>query len=171
MAACLRFSKRVWMSFADNGGHDARCIPNLQIHRAVPGIIECSLQIKDYNCQAAPFSIFCLETVHGGLLLSLVDTVGSLAVATRGLFMTGVSTDISGTFLRPAGSVGQLLFAKGSVVGLGKTLAYTRIEFTDEAGKLVAFGSHTKFIASTLNHEKNLTFSADGETVVGGKEE
>jgi acyl-coenzyme A thioesterase PaaI-like protein len=42
--------------------------------------------------QATPFNIFCLETVHGGLLLSLVDTVGSLAVATRGLFMTGVST-------------------------------------------------------------------------------
>jgi acyl-coenzyme A thioesterase 13 len=34
------------------------------------------------------------QTVHGGLIMSLTDTLGSLALATRGQYMTGVSTDI-----------------------------------------------------------------------------
>ncbi|GJD01236.1 thioesterase superfamily protein [Colletotrichum higginsianum] len=37
-----------------------------------------------------------LSTIHGGTLASLVDLGGSLAVASKGRFMTGVSTDING---------------------------------------------------------------------------
>ena len=86
--------------------------------------------------------------------MSLVDTVGSLAVAskcaashilpryalllssTRGHFMTGVSTGrmqtfpfrelcqgvlagISGSFLKPGGTVGETLCIRGKVVGFG----------------------------------------------------
>ncbi|KAG8846894.1 hypothetical protein FRB96_001739 [Tulasnella sp. 330] len=53
----------------------------------------------------------------------------------------------------------------------GKTLAFTRIDFTDSKGRIVAYGHHTKYIASTLNHEKNVTFSNDGEAIVEGKDE
>jgi acyl-coenzyme A thioesterase 13 len=57
--------------------------------------------------------------VHGGLILSLTDTLGSLAVATKGHFMTGVSTDIGTSFVRPAGRVGDTLHAKAILTGMG----------------------------------------------------
>lgn len=90
--------------------------------------------------------------------MSLTDTIGSLAVATKGLFMTGVSTDIGTSFIRPAGRVGDVLYAKAVVTSMGmvhddlihgpfnlpfrvgKQLAYTRVDFTNEAGDLVAYG-------------------------------
>jgi acyl-coenzyme A thioesterase 13 len=58
--------------------------------------------------------------VHGGLILSLTDTLGSLAVATKGHFMTGVSTDIGTSFVRPAGRVGDTLYAKAILTGMGR---------------------------------------------------
>lgn len=97
--------------------------------------------------------------MHGGLILSLTDTLGSLAVATRGYYMTGVSTDIGTSFVRPAGRVGDVLHAKAALTGMGalevfisrnpedsmvweagKQLAYTRVDFTNPAGELVAYG-------------------------------
>jgi len=100
--------------------------------------------------------------------MSLVDTVGSLAIASRGHQMTGVSVDISTSFVRPAGTSGSRMTVHGTVVGFGKTLAFTRVDIKDESGKLVAFGNHTKFIGKI---EVDKTFSADGETVVEGEDE
>lgn len=37
-----------------------------------------------------------LKILHGGTLACMVDLGGSLAVASKGLFQTGVSTDLSG---------------------------------------------------------------------------
>ncbi|KAL8921872.1 MAG: hypothetical protein Q9208_005476 [Pyrenodesmia sp. 3 TL-2023] len=73
-----------------------------------------------------------LGTLHGGTIASMVDLGGSLAVASKGLFSTGVSTDLSGmclfpqlkelkledrllmasvTYLNPGGKIGDLLRA------------------------------------------------------------
>jgi hypothetical protein len=54
-----------------------------------------------------------------GLIMSLTDTVGSLAVATRGQYMTGVSVNIGTTFVKPAGKIGNELRAKGVVTSMG----------------------------------------------------
>ena len=37
-----------------------------------------------------------LSIIHGGTIASMVDLGGSLAVASRGLYATGVSTDLNG---------------------------------------------------------------------------
>ncbi|KAH9480443.1 Putative esterase C31F10.02 [Psilocybe cubensis] len=137
MAACLRFTRR------------------LQIHRAVPGEVEVSLKVEQYN-------------LHGGLVLSLTDTLGSLAVASKGHYMTGVSTDIGTSFVRPAGRVGDVLHAKAVLTGIGKQLAYTRVDFTNPAGELVAYGYHTKYVGKSSSHEANVKFSEDGESVIEG---
>ncbi|KAL8895922.1 MAG: hypothetical protein Q9192_003369 [Flavoplaca navasiana] len=63
-----------------------------------------------------------------------VDLGGSLAVASKGLFATGVSTDLN----------------------VGKTLAYTSIKFTNVKDELVARGSHTKYVALAWKDEKNI---------------
>lgn len=44
----------------------------------------------------------------------MVDTSGSLALASRGLYSTGVSTDLSVTYLNAGGKVGDLI--KGEVI-------------------------------------------------------
>lgn len=51
--------------------------------------------------------------------MSLTDTIGSLAVATKGQYMTGVSVDIGTSFVKPAGRVGDELTVKAVVTGLG----------------------------------------------------
>ncbi|KAF8895507.1 hypothetical protein BD779DRAFT_1434002, partial [Infundibulicybe gibba] len=108
--------------------------------------------------------------VHGGLILSLTDTIGSLAVATQGHWMTGVSTDIGTSFVRPSGRAGDVLHAKATLTGMGKSLAYTRVDFTNPKGELVAYGYHTKYIGKSSSHANNVKFSEDGERVVEGED-
>ena len=51
--------------------------------------------------------------------MSLTDTLGSLAVATKGQYMTGVSVDIGTSFVKPAGRVGDELNATAVVTAIG----------------------------------------------------
>lgn len=44
----------------------------------------------------------------------MVDLGGSLAVASRGLFATGVSTDLNVTYLSSGGKIGDLIKAEVS---------------------------------------------------------
>lgn len=111
--------------------------------------------------------------------MSLTDTLGSLAVASKGHFMTGVSTDIGTSFIKPAGRVGDTLYGKALVTAMGKSLAYTRVDFTNDEGTLVAYGctsplsdepgihrpdtfpcvDHTKYIGKSSNHKVCLGLS------------
>ena len=62
------------------------------------------------------------ERVEGrtALLLTVAGSLlGSLAVATHGQWMTGVSVDIGTSFVKPAGRVGDVLTAKAVVTGIG----------------------------------------------------
>ncbi|KAJ4482076.1 HotDog domain-containing protein [Lentinula aciculospora] len=152
MSACLRFTRRVWQSFITTKGHDAQCFPNLIVHRAVPGQVNASLKIEDYNLNR-------VGVIHGGLILSMTDTLGSLAVASKGYWMTGVSTDIGTSFVRPAGRPGDVLHVKAVLTTLGKSLAYTRVDFTDSAGELVAYGYHTKYVGRSSTHQVSNTYS------------
>ena len=53
------------------------------------------------------------------MIMSLTDTIGSLAVATKGQYMTGVSVDIGTSFVKPAGRVGDELVMKAVITGIG----------------------------------------------------
>ncbi|KAF8123076.1 Thioesterase/thiol ester dehydrase-isomerase [Mycena galopus ATCC 62051] len=163
MAACMRFTRRVWKSFLENKGHDTQCFPNLQLLKASPGYVTASLQIEPYNLNR-------VGVLHGGLIMSITDTMGSLAVATKGQYMTGVSTDIGTSFVRPAGRTGDTLHVKAELIGMGKSLAYTRIEFTNPDGLLLAYGHHTKYVGKSSAHPENVKFSEDGEVVIEGED-
>jgi acyl-coenzyme A thioesterase PaaI-like protein len=60
-----------------------------------------------------------LTRCSGGLIMSLTDTLGSLAVSTQGHWMTGVSTDIGTSFVRPSGRPGDILNARASLISIG----------------------------------------------------
>ncbi|MCJ1362484.1 hypothetical protein MMC16_001587 [Acarospora aff. strigata] len=116
-----------------------------------------------------------LGILHGGTIASMVDLGGSLAVASKGLFSTGVSTDLSGekshfvpgrngseligpvvTYLNSGGKIGDTLRAEVTCDKFGKTMAYTSIRFMNGKDELIARGSHTKYVALAWNDPKNI---------------
>ena len=74
----------------------------MTIHSATPGRVTFSLTIAKHHTNR-------LGIIHGGTIASMVDASGSLAVASRGLFATGVSTDLNVTYLSSGGKVGDVL--------------------------------------------------------------
>ncbi|EAW13356.1 PaaI family thioesterase [Aspergillus clavatus NRRL 1] len=83
----------------------------------------------------------------------MVDLGGSLAVASRGLFATGVSTDLNVTYLSSGGKVGDKIQAEVTCDKFGKTLAYTNIKFMNSNGEVFARGSHTKYGTPFKSHK------------------
>lgn len=85
-----------------------------------------------------------MDILHGGTIASMVDLGGSLAVASKGLFATGVSTDLSVTYVKSGGKIGDRIFGEATCDKFGKRMAFTTIVFKNQKDELVARGSHTK---------------------------
>jgi len=143
-----------------------------------------------------------LNILHGGAIASMVDLGGSLAVASRGLFATGVSTDLSVTYLSSGGKIGDLVRAEVSCDkcmysifsppmilpstsdfhispsmvrylqyhSVGKTMAFTSIQFKNEKDQVFARGSHTKYIALAWKESKNIVDELSPQVEEGEKE-
>ncbi|KAL2259522.1 hypothetical protein VTK26DRAFT_6779 [Humicola hyalothermophila] len=136
-----RFVQTVLKSFMAESGLEPRLFgPHLRVTDAKEGVVNFELDItKDHTNR--------LKILHGGTIASMVDLGGSLAVASMGLYATGVSTDLNVTYLGSGGKVGDKIRATATCDRIGKTLAYTTVTFRDEKGELTARGSHTKFVA------------------------
>ncbi|KAJ4287435.1 hypothetical protein N0V88_007708 [Collariella sp. IMI 366227] len=137
----LRFVRSVLNSFMAESGLEPRLLgPHFRITDAAEGRVDFELDIvKDHTNR--------LKILHGGTIASLVDLGGSLAVASQGLFATGVSTDLNVSYLGSGGKVGDKITGTAVCDRMGKTLAYTTVSFWDQQRNLVARGSHTKFVA------------------------
>ncbi|PSS15080.1 hypothetical protein M430DRAFT_123751 [Amorphotheca resinae ATCC 22711] len=148
--AALRFVRSVLKSFQAESGLEPRLFgEHLRVTAAEPGRVEFELDIRKEHTNR-------LNILHGGTIASMVDLGGSLAVASRGLYATGVSTDLNVTYLSSGGQVGDTLKAIVTCDKFGKTLAYTSIQFTNSKGELAARGSHTKYIALAWKHPENI---------------
>ncbi|KAL1410012.1 hypothetical protein Q8F55_004014 [Vanrija albida] len=155
--ACLAFVRKTWAKTLAKGGHDGTVLGSLVVNSARPGYVHTTLKVGHQHLNNH-------NTVHGGVLLSLTDTVTSLALQSRGIVPpTGASVNISCEFVRPGGRDGDELIGIGEVVQLGRTLAYTRVNFHSPDGKLVAFGNHTKHMGA---NKPTVNFSEDGETEI-----
>lgn len=146
--ASLKFVSSVWQSFRASSGLEPRLLDTLRISAARPGTVSFELDIEKHHTNR-------LGTVHGGTIAAMVDLGGSLAVASRGLNATGVSTDLNVTYMNPGGKVGDTLRAEVTCDKFGKTMAYTNIKFVNGKGMLVARGSHTKYVAIAWKDENN----------------
>ncbi|KAF7893172.1 uncharacterized protein EAF02_000710 [Botrytis sinoallii] len=148
--AALRFVRSVLKSFQESSGLEPRLFgENLRVTGAEPGRVNFELDIKKEHTNR-------LNIIHGGTIASMVDLGGSLAVASRGLYATGVSTDLNVTYLNSGGKVGDVLKAVVICDKFGKTLAYTSIQFTNSKGEVAARGSHTKYVALAWKEPKNI---------------
>uniref|UniRef100_A0A093XH38 Putative esterase C31F10.02 n=1 Tax=Talaromyces marneffei PM1 TaxID=1077442 RepID=A0A093XH38_TALMA len=125
--SALKFVNSVWQSFRATSGLEPRLLDGLRVTAARPGVVNFELDIQKEHTNR-------LNILHGGTIASMVDLGGSLAVASRGLFSTGVSTDLN----------------------VGKTLAYTSIKFMNDKDEVFARGSHTKYIALAFKDPKNI---------------
>ncbi|KAJ5942704.1 hypothetical protein N7516_002872 [Penicillium verrucosum] len=158
--ASLRFVRSVWESFRATSGLEPRLLDNLRVTAARPGVVNFELDIQKQHTNR-------LNILHGGTIASMVDLGGSLAVASRGLFATGVSTDLNVTYLNSGGKVGDRILAVCLSLSIphsitkrprlvGKTLAFTNIKFTDPNGHIVARGSHTKYVTQAWKDPNNI---------------
>ncbi|GAO47492.1 hypothetical protein G7K_1698-t1 [Saitoella complicata NRRL Y-17804] len=161
-AKCLDFTKAVWRSFIDHGGLDAKVLANMSIISATPGKLKCQMQIEKHHVNR-------YNTLHGGTIATMVDLGGTLAVATRGLWTTGVSTDINITYISSGGTIGDTITMEGEVVRLGKTLAFTSVFFMNAKGEMFAKGNHTKFVAKCWTDERNKVEELHAEEEPAGK--
>ncbi|KAK3682393.1 HotDog domain-containing protein [Podospora appendiculata] len=146
-----RFVRSVLKSFMADSGLEPRLFdPHLRIINAKVGQVDFELDItKDHTNR--------LKILHGGTIASMVDLGGSLAVASMGLYATGVSTDLNVTYLSSGGKIGDTLQATAICEKIGKTLAFTTITFRNQQGELTARGSHTKYVAQAWGAHESYT--------------
>lgn len=96
-----------------------------------------------------------LNILHGGTIASMVDLGGSLAVASMGLYSTGVSTDLNVSYLSAGGKAGDKIRVIAECEKMGKTLAFTHMKFFNAKGDMFARGSHTKFIEKARKDQES----------------
>ncbi|KAL1405263.1 hypothetical protein Q8F55_008889 [Vanrija albida] len=150
--ACLEHVRKEWAA-TQTGGHDTVVLSGLEILDARPGFVRTRLKVEARNLNNH-------GTMHGGCVMSLVDSVTWLAMTTLGdPVVDSVTTNMSAEFLRPCGTQGEYLYAEGEAVQQGRRLAFTRVTFK-VGDKITGFGSHT--LAVTPSTAVVTRFSADG---------
>jgi uncharacterized protein (TIGR00369 family) len=110
---CHSLSRPLYTSFSSPSmqipvkSHIDLSLLQLRITSASPGKVNFELDIQKHHTNR-------LGILHGGTIASMVDAGGSLALASRGLYSTGVSTDLNVTYLNSGGKIGDTL--RGEVV-------------------------------------------------------
>ncbi|KAK8693236.1 hypothetical protein V6N13_070829 [Hibiscus sabdariffa] len=115
-------------------------IHGLHVDQIEKGRVLCSMKVPPRLLNAGNF-------LHGGATASLVDLVGSAVVYTYGASSSGVSVEISITYL-DAAYVGEEIEIEAKALRVGKTVAVITVEFRKKkTGKIIAQGRHTKYLA------------------------
>ncbi|XP_004147337.1 acyl-coenzyme A thioesterase 13 [Cucumis sativus] len=105
-----------------------------------PGRILCSLKVPARLLNEN-------NSLHGGASASLVDCIGSAALATLGAITTGVSLEISVSYL-DAAYLDEEIEIDSKVLRMGKTIGVVNVELRRKGnGKIIAQGRHTKYLA------------------------
>ncbi|PWY79194.1 Thioesterase/thiol ester dehydrase-isomerase [Aspergillus heteromorphus CBS 117.55] len=128
----------------------AHLLSTLTLHTATHGKIRARLPI-------APHHLNSKGTLHGTVSACIVDWAAGMAILSCGGDYSGVSTDLSVSFLGTA-TVGDVLEIVATANKVGGTLAFTGVEIWGEKGEgegkrwMVATGSHTKFEMFLKHH-------------------
>ncbi|CAG8437296.1 3435_t:CDS:2 [Ambispora gerdemannii] len=124
-------------------------VRELNVTSATESKVSLELQVQKEHLNKA-------TGLHGGLIATLIDIGGSLAIASKGIYNTGVSTDINVSFINAA-KLNDVLTIEGKCEKLGKNLAFTSVDIHNkETGKIIAQGRHTKYIAAAHLDPKNI---------------
>ncbi|KAK8619290.1 hypothetical protein V6N13_133255 [Hibiscus sabdariffa] len=87
-----------------------------------------------------------MNVLHGGATASLVDLVGSAVIHTYGLPGTGVSVEITVSYLDIA-FADEEIEIEGRALRIGKTVAVVNVEFRrKKTARILAQARHTKYL-------------------------
>ncbi|KAJ4761690.1 Thioesterase superfamily protein [Rhynchospora pubera] len=87
--------------------------------------------------------------IHGGVITSLADVVGSAVFYSAGILTSGVSLEISVSFVDVA-SIGDEIDIEGKLLRAGKSVGVTSVDFVNKkTRKTIAQARHTKYLAAS----------------------
>ncbi|CAF2639697.1 unnamed protein product [Rotaria sp. Silwood2] len=106
-----------------------------------PGHVQCELDIDEQHLNRN-------DTLHGGMLSALTDSVSTLALETNeNKPSKSASIELSVSFLK-AMKKGETLIIDAETIKLGRTLAFLSVEFRNKQNnELIATGKHTKYVS------------------------
>ena len=118
----------------------------VQITHAKKGHVTARLPLSKNHMNSA-------GSLHGAVSAAIVDWMGGMAISTFDCRdRTGVSVDIHVTYQSGA-KLGEELEIEGTAERVGGSLAFTKIGIykvdDGQRGKVVATGTHTKFVKGT----------------------
>jgi acyl-coenzyme A thioesterase 13 len=97
------------------------------------------------ECPVGPATQNVNGDLHGGILATLVDEVGTVALASLDREgRPGVTTDLNVSYLSPGRA--PRVIAEARALKVGRLLGYVQVDVRGEDGKLVAQGRMTKFM-------------------------
>ncbi|KAL8772159.1 MAG: hypothetical protein Q9209_002594 [Squamulea sp. 1 TL-2023] len=128
----------------------AKMKPNSPIYSFLLGdinIISASKGQIIAHLKVLPVHFNSKKTLHGAVSSCIMDWAGGMVIASHGLDNTGLSTDIHVTYVSTA-QEGDLLEIEGKASKVGGSLAFTTVEIrhAGEGRKVIAHGTHTKYI-------------------------
>ena len=101
-----------------------------------------------------------IGSTHGGVLFTLVDTVGGAAATSRGRYVTTVSGNIN--YLRPAMNCKKLI-GESREIKIGKKMCVYDVMITDENDREIAKATMTFFYLDKINAQN----IAKGKEITG----
>jgi acyl-coenzyme A thioesterase 13 len=117
----------------------AMFLDKIELVSATSGSIHARLLVEEIHLNSA-------NTLHGAVSATITDWAGTMAVASTGAEKSGVSTDIHVSYVSSA-KAGETIDIHCTASKVGSTMAYTTLEIKRASdGKVVATGSHTKFV-------------------------
>ncbi|CAA6660392.1 unnamed protein product [Spirodela intermedia] len=119
--------------------YDAFILSGVRVDSIEPGRVLCSMTVP-------PRLVNTFNSLHGGATMSLVDILGSAAILSTGSKSTGVSLDISVSYLTSA-YAGEEIQIDSKVLRAGNSIAVVSVELRKKhGGEIIAQGRHSKYL-------------------------
>ncbi|KAL6616493.1 hypothetical protein ACP70R_038763 [Stipagrostis hirtigluma subsp. patula] len=120
--------------------YDVFTVAGLRVDAIEPGRALCTFTVPPRLTDAS-------NRMHGGALASLVDLVGSAVFFAGGSPTTGVSLEITVSYLNAA-RANEEIEIEARVLGIGGTTGCVTVEVRRKStGDVIAHGRHTKYLA------------------------
>lgn len=121
-------------------------------HEATDVYRQAGFRVLDYGdgvarmeCPVRPSTQNVNGDLHGGILATLVDEAGTVALASLDREgRPGVTTDLTVSYLRPGRP--PRVVAEARALKVGRILGFVQVDVRGEDGELVAQGRMTKFM-------------------------
>ncbi|OQU87989.1 hypothetical protein SORBI_3003G378301 [Sorghum bicolor] len=124
--------------------YDVFTVAGLRVDAIEPGRALCSFTVPPRLTDKS-------KRMHGGALASLVDLVGSAVFYAGGSPTTGVSLEITISYINAA-RANEEIEIEGTVLGIGEKTGCVVVEVRKKStGEVIAHGRHTKYLALAIS--------------------